>query len=93
LLIIFVELLKSKRRPKMTVWFPIQADLEGLYYDIPKTLTSMRKGKRSAEIVEEIERNKRELIERAKKGDRFAIYLLKKKYKIKSFVHRGKKII
>ena len=72
---------------------PIQADLDGLYYDIPHTLTSMRRGKSSMDVVEEIEGMKRDLLQKAKDGNLEAIQTLKERYKIKTFIHRGKKII
>lgn len=72
---------------------PIQVDYDGIYYDIPKKLISLRKKDKSSQIIQESENMKRELLVRAKEGDEEAIMTLKGRYGIKSFIHRGKKII
>jgi len=77
----------------MTSRHPIQVDHDGIYYDIPKKLISLRKKDRSSQIIQESENMKRELLVRAKEGDEEAIQTLKGRYRIKSFIHRGKRII
>ena len=77
----------------MTLWTPIQPDFEGLYYDVPDTLTWNRKKKRPLHIIEDMEKMKRELLERAKEGQEEAIQVLKEKYRLTCYVYKGKKII
>jgi hypothetical protein len=76
----------------MTIWTPIQPDFEGLYYDVPDTLTWTRK-KKPLHLIEDMENMKKELLERAKEGEEEAIETLKEKYKLTCYVYKGKKII
>ncbi len=78
---------------KMTVRHPIQMDPEGIYYDIPKKLISLRKKDKSSQIIQEGELMKRELLTKAKEGDEAAIDTLKQRYRIRLFIHKGRKII
>ena len=71
----------------------IQADPEGLYSDIPSTFISLRNVKRASQIILDMEERKKDLLKRAKKGDKEAIQVLKERYKITLYIHRGKKII
>jgi hypothetical protein len=77
----------------MTIRSPIQVDLEGIYHDFPKDLIQTLKKRKTAKIVEESVMKRIELLNKAKEGDEDAIKTLREKYKIKSFIHRGKKII
>ena len=77
----------------MAILTPIQADLEGLCYAIAKRFGSFRKRRRSYRVRDDFEARRRDLLKRAKEGDEEAIQILKERYRIKSFVHRGKRII
>ena len=77
----------------MTVRHPIQMDPEGIYYDIPKKLISLRKKDKSSQIIQEGELMKRELLTKATEGDEEAIDTLKQRYRIRLFIHKGRKII
>jgi hypothetical protein len=80
-------------RGTMTPRHPIQVDHDGIYYDIPKKLLSLRKKDKSTQIIQEGELMKRELLLKAKQGDEDAIETLKGRYRIKTFIHKGKRII
>ncbi len=77
----------------MTPRHPIQVDHDGIYFDIPKKLISLRKKDKSSQIIQEGELMKRELLVKAKQGDEEAIETLKGRYRIKAFIHKGRRII
>ena len=77
----------------MTMRAPIQVDLEGIYHDVPRNLIAIRKNRRVSEIIENGEVKRRRLLESAKGGDLKAIQTLRDTYKIRSYIHMGKKII
>lgn len=67
----------------------IQTDEDGLYHDIQNVTMFRKKMKSPSDLGKE----RKELLDAAIDGDAEAVELLRKRYKLKRFIHGGKEII